>query len=74
MLSFPAGREASPDVGVPVYERHRPKRTRLYQLVQDYYPVFKAHLAAQGTALPGYVERELPEVRPFGTRLSASAL
>ena len=37
---------------------HRPERTLLYQLVEDYYPALKAHLAAQGTALPGYVERE----------------
>jgi hypothetical protein len=37
---------------------HRPERTLLYRLVEDYYPARKAHLAAQGTALPGYVERE----------------
>ncbi|MFT5173650.1 MAG: hypothetical protein ACI8W7_001828 [Gammaproteobacteria bacterium] len=37
---------------------HRPEGTLLYQLVEDYYPALKAHLAAQGTALPGYVERE----------------
>ena len=37
---------------------HRPERTLLYQLVEDYYLALKAHLAAQGTALPGYVERE----------------
>jgi len=30
---------------------HRPERTLLYQLVEDYYPAFKTHLAAQG--LPG---------------------
>jgi hypothetical protein len=58
MLPLPAGREASPGVGVPVYERHRPERTLLYQLVETYYPALKAHLAAQGRALPGYVERE----------------
>ncbi len=38
------------------YERHRPEHTLLYQLVEAYYPVFKAHLEAQGTALPHYVE------------------
>ena len=58
MLPLPAGREASLGVGAPVYERHRPERTLLYQLVEDYYPALKAHLAAQGTALPRYVERE----------------
>ena len=58
MLPLPAGREASAGVGVSVYARHRPERTLLYQLVEDYYPALKAHLAAQGTVSPGYVERE----------------
>ncbi len=58
MLPLPAGREASAGVVASVYERHRPERTLLYQLVEDYYPALKAHLAAQGTALPSYVERE----------------
>ena len=53
MLSLPAGREASP--GVCVYERHRPERTLLYQLVEAYYPAFLSQLAAQGTGLPGDV-------------------
>ena len=46
MLPLPAGREASPGVGAPVYERHRPERTLLYQLVETYYPALNAHLAA----------------------------
>ncbi len=50
------GRDASSSVGAPVYVRHRPERTALYQLVQEYYPAFKVHLSAQGRALPGYVE------------------
>jgi hypothetical protein len=29
-------------------------RTHLYRLVQECYPVFKAHLASEGTFLPGY--------------------
>jgi len=58
MLPLPAGREASAGVGASVYERRRPERTLLYQLVEDYYPALKVHLAAQGTALPGYGERE----------------
>ena len=53
-----AGREASAGVGTSVYERHRPERTLLYQLVEDCYPALKTHLAAQGTTLAGYVERE----------------
>jgi hypothetical protein len=58
MQPLPAGREASPGVGAPMYERHRPEPTLLYQLVETYYPALKAHLAARGRALPGYVERE----------------
>ncbi len=58
MWSSPVGRDASTGDGAPVYARHRPERTLLYQLVQEYYPAFKAHLAAQGTALPGYVQQE----------------
>lgn len=58
MLPLPVGREAASGVGAPVYVRHRPERTLLYQLVQEYYPELKAHLEAQGTALPGYVEQK----------------
>ncbi len=56
MLPLPAGREASPGAGAPPYVRHRPERTLLYQLIEEYYPSFQAHLTAQGTTLPGYVE------------------
>ena len=66
MLPLPAGREASPDSGAARYERHRPERTLLYQLVQEYYPAFKAHLAAQGTAVPGYVEQEFEDYLKCG--------
>jgi len=58
MLSLPAGTDARSGVGVQPYVRHRPERTLLYQLVEEYYPAFNAHLAAQGTDLPGYVEQE----------------
>ena len=47
----------------PPYVRHRPERTLLYQFVEEYYPAFKAHLAAQGTDLPGYVEHGFLRVR-----------
>ena len=36
MLQLPAGREASGDGGSVGYERHRPERTLLYQLVEAY--------------------------------------
>jgi hypothetical protein len=58
MLPLPAGREASAGVGASRYERHRPERALLYQLVEEHYPALKAHLEAQGSAMPGYVERE----------------
>ena len=38
--------EASSGGGVVRYERHRPERTLLYQLVEDYYPALEAQLAA----------------------------
>ena len=58
MEPLPAGREARSGGGAPPYVRHRPERTLLYQIVEEYYPAFKAHLAAQGTTLPTYVEQE----------------
>ena len=61
MLPLPAGREASSGVGAPVYTRHRPERTLLYQIVEEYYPAFVSHLAAQGRALPEYVQREFED-------------
>ena len=66
MLPLPAGREASAGVGAARYERHRPERTLLYQLVQEYYPAFKAHLAEQGGELPGYVEQEFEDYLKCG--------
>jgi len=52
MLQLSADREARPGRGVARYERHRPERTLLYQLVEEYYPALEAQLAAQGTELP----------------------
>ena len=66
MEPLPAGRDASSGVGVPPYVRHRPGRTLLYQLAAEYYPAFKAHLAAQGNALPGYVEQEFEDYLKCG--------
>lgn len=34
------------------YQRHRPEHTLLYQIVEQHYPAFTAHLAAQGGELP----------------------
>ena len=41
------------------YQRHRHEQTLFYQLVDEYYPAFTAHLAEQGRKLPGYVQCEL---------------
>ena len=66
MLPLPVGREASAGVVASRYERHRPERTLLYQLVEEHYPALKVHLAAQGSTLPGYVEREFDEYLKCG--------
>ena len=66
MLPLPAGREARSGAGGSVYERHRPERTLLYQLVEEYYPALKAQLAAQGTELPEYVQREFEDYLKCG--------
>jgi hypothetical protein len=66
MEPLPAGRDASSGVGVPPYVRHRPERALLFQPVAEYYPAFKAHLAAQGDALPGYVEQEFEDYLQCG--------
>jgi hypothetical protein len=57
---------AGTGVDVPPYVRHRPERTVLYQLVEEHNPAFKAHLAAQGNALPGYVEQEFEDYLKCG--------
>jgi len=57
MLQLSIGTEVGVCDGVPRYERHRPERTLLYQLVEEYYPVFEVQWAAEGRALPDYVRR-----------------
>jgi hypothetical protein len=66
MWPLPAGREASSGGSAPPYVRHRPERTLLYQLVEEYYPAFKAYLAAQDNALPVYVEQEFEDFLKCG--------
>ena len=46
MLQLPIGKEASLPEDAFRYERHRPGRTLLYQLVEAYYPIFEAQWAA----------------------------
>jgi hypothetical protein len=52
MLRLPAGREGSLGEGARQYQRRRPERTLLYQLVEQYYPVFETQWAAEGRILP----------------------
>jgi len=66
MQPLPAGREAGPGDGVPGYQRHRPERTLLYQLVDQYYPSFADLMAAQGRPLPEYVQREFEDYLKCG--------
>jgi len=66
MLALLAGREARSGAGGFVSERHRPERTLLYKLVEEYYPALKAHLASEGRDLPAYVEREFEEYLKCG--------
>jgi len=66
MQPLPAGREAGPGDGVPGYRRHRPERTLLYQLVDQYYPAFADLMAAQGRPLPDYVQREFEDYLKCG--------
>ncbi len=42
-----AARTAEGDVS-PGYERHRPEKTLLYQIIEQHYPRFLSELAAQG--------------------------
>jgi hypothetical protein len=39
-------------VGTAPYQRHRPEHTLLYQIVEQHYPAFVAHLAEQERPLP----------------------
>ena len=66
MLQKPAGREASQDGGSVEYERHRPERTLLYQLIEAHYPAFETQWAAEGRVLPDYVRREFEDYLKCG--------
>ena len=58
MLLPPAGTDAIGVAGAPVYVRHRPERTLLYQIVEEHLPEFRAQLAQKGVTLPDFVEQE----------------
>ena len=52
--------------GSPHYQRHQPEKTLLYQLVRQYYPVFKASLEAQGQHLPRYIQQDFDDFLQCG--------
>ncbi len=61
MAALSAGRDARP-VGYAVYyERHRPERTLLYQIIEEYSPAFLDLMSAQCRTLPAYVLREFED-------------
>jgi hypothetical protein len=61
-----AGKDASPGGGGARYAHHRPETTLLYQLIEAHYPAFADQMAAHGTPLPAYVEREFDEYLKCG--------
>ena len=63
-----SGTARTADTGKTVwcYERRRPERTLLYQLVAEHYPRFLALLADRGRSLPHYVQREFDEFLQCG--------
>jgi len=58
MLLPPAGTDAGGVGKSPICVRHRPERTLLYQIIEEYLPEFRANLAQKGIELPDFVERE----------------
>ncbi len=57
MLPLPAGREASAGVAASLYERHRPGRTLLYQLVEEHCPAFTTVSGATPGSLVRLIQR-----------------
>ena len=66
MPSSTAARNAEGDRPAGSYQRHRPEQTLLYQIVEQHYPAFTAHLAERGKELPGYVQREFEDYLKCG--------
>ena len=61
-----AARNAARDRDAGRYQRHRPEQTLLYRIIEQHYPAFTAHLAAQGRVLPEYVQREFEDYLKCG--------
>lgn len=56
-----AARTATREKDAGRYQRHRPEQTLLYRIVEQHYPVFAEHMAAQGRSLPDYVQSEFED-------------
>ncbi len=66
MSTIGTARNACEASGAFLYQRHRPEKTLLYQLVLKHYPVFRQQLAEAGRILPGYVQREFEDYLKCG--------
>ena len=49
-----------------IYERHKPEKTLLHQIIKQYYPEFIEHMAQQSKNLPKYVRAEFEEYLKCG--------
>jgi len=58
MSTIGKARNACEASGAFLYQRHRPEKALLYQLVSIHYPVFRQKLAEEGRLLPDYVQRK----------------
>jgi len=72
MVPLPASKEASSGAGALGYERHRPERVLLYQLVEEYYHAVKAQLTAHGMELQASVEREFEQYLSYTVTIPAA--
>ena len=66
MLQATTAGRADEGMGSGRYQRHQPERTLLYQIIDQHYPAFTAHVAEQGTKLPGHVQREFEDYLKCG--------
>ncbi len=66
MSTIGKARNACEASGAFLYQRHRPEKTLLYQLVSKHHPVFRQQLAEEGRMLPGYVQREFEDYLKCG--------
>ncbi len=66
MPTVVTARNACSGSGAFLYQRHRPEKTLLYQLVSNCYPVFRQKLAEEGRILPDYVQREFEDYLKCG--------